>query len=261
MEKKRVKQILSYVLLLWIITNIFGLSIRKAPTQVLVTNEVEMITGDIDTQTPKEFSTTTTTVNLQPQISSDYREIYDYDINTLLQNIANLVIDDSSIYIGGYERSEFGGWTDPDKDCQNTRHEILIRTSQVEVVFSDSDECRVIYGLWYDPYTNKEYEDAYKDIEIDHFVPLKNAYISGAHEWSEERKKEYSTYTSYEYHLLAVNSGANSDKSAKGPEEWLPVNTNFHCAYINIWVEIKIFWELSVTTEEFTTLDKISKNC
>ena len=59
MEKKRVKQILSYVLLLWIITNIFGLSIRKAPTQVLVTNEVEIITGDKDTQTPKKSSTTT----------------------------------------------------------------------------------------------------------------------------------------------------------------------------------------------------------
>ena len=216
MEIKRVKQILTYVLLLWIITNIFGLSIQKAPTQVLVTNEVEIITGDIDTQTPKK-SSTTTIVDLQPQITQDNREIFDYDINTLLQNISNLVIDDSSIYIEGYERSEFGGWTDPDKDCQNTRHEILIRTSQVEVVFSGSDECRVVYGLWYDPYTNKEYEDAFEDIEIDHFVPLKNAYISGAHEWSEERKKEYSTYTSYDYHLLAVNSEANSDKSAMGP--------------------------------------------
>ena len=50
-------------------------------------------------------------------------------------------------------------------------------------------------------------------------------------------------------------------KGAKGPEDWLPENTDFHCAYINIWVEIKLFWELTVTQEEFDAIEAVSKNC
>jgi len=187
-------------------------------------------------------------------------QIYEYSLDQLRENIQLLVVDNSSTYVQGYDRDEFGGWIDDDKDCQNTRAEILIDTSEESVVFRNLDNCLVAYGYWYDPYTDQIYTDA-SNLDIDHFVPLKNAYISGAYLWDEQRKKEYSNYTGYEYHLIPVFKSANREKSAYGPEVWLPENEDFHCGYINIWVEIKIYWNLTVNGKEYQKILEILESC
>ena len=39
-----------------------------------------------------------------------------------------------------YQRDEYiSSWVDEDGDCQNLRHEMLIRHSQLEVTFTNSD--------------------------------------------------------------------------------------------------------------------------
>jgi hypothetical protein len=261
-EQNNIKKIVGFVLILWLISNIFGFSIRSVSPEETKPTEINTeleISEKSSNQTPTN-ETTSTINNSEPLPTNYYSEIYEYDISTLLSNISNLEIDNSSIFVVGYDRDEFGGWIDLDNDCQNTRAEILIDNSEEEVFFRSSNNCVVDSGYWYDPYTDSYYYLA-KEVQIDHFVPLKNAYISGAHQWSEDRKKEYSTYTLYEYHLIPVYGPSNQKKGAKGPEDWLPENTDFHCAYINIWVEIKLFWELTVTQEEFDAIEAVSKNC
>ena len=86
-----------------------------------------------------------------------------------------------------YNRDDWGDWADEDNDGLNTRHEVLARESLVKPVISNN---RVISGKWYDKFTGKYFTNA-KDLDIDHLVPLKNAHISGASNWSKEKKSEY----------------------------------------------------------------------
>jgi hypothetical protein len=78
---------------------------------------------------------------------------------------------------------DFGTWIrDPSgQTCYNTRARVLIRDSAVAVSFTSS-HCTVSAGDWQEPYTGREVTKA-SDLQIDHVVPLKNAYISGAANW------------------------------------------------------------------------------
>ena len=199
MEQNNIKKIVGFVLILWLISNIFGFSIRSVSTEETKPTEINTeleISEKGSNQTPTNETTSTISNNELLQ-TNYYSEVYEYDINTLLINISNLEIDNSSIFVVGYDRDEFGGWIDVDNDCQNTRAEILIDNSKEEVFFRSFNNCVVDSGYWYDPYTDRHYSLA-EDVQIDHFVPLKNAYISGAHEWSEDRKKNtaHTLYTS-----------------------------------------------------------------
>lgn len=85
-----------------------------------------------------------------------------------------------------YNRDDWGRWTDDDEDGLNTRNEVLLEESLIEPIISNN---RIVSGRWYDKYTGKYFDDP-KDLDIDHLVPLKNAYISGASNWSKEKKTD-----------------------------------------------------------------------
>ncbi|MEI0566546.1 HNH endonuclease family protein [Brachyspira pulli] len=141
-----------------------------------------------------------------------------------------------------YNRDDWGNWIDEDNDGLNTRHEVLARESLVKPVISNN---RVISGKWYDKFTGKYFTNA-KDLDIDHLVPLKNAYISGASNWSEEKKNKYYNYLKNENHLAAVSKGANRSKGDKSPVEWLPPNEEYQCEYVREWFKIKTDWGLTI---------------
>ena len=99
---------------------------------------------------------------------------------------------DEAIEQGGefstlYDRSDWPHWLDDDKDCQNTRHEILIQTSTKPVEFKTENECNVLSGEWYDPYSGDTFTIS-KDLDLDHIVPLKFAHGHGGDKWSREHK-------------------------------------------------------------------------
>lgn len=141
-----------------------------------------------------------------------------------------------------YNRDDWGDWADEDNDGLNTRHEVLARESLVKPVISNN---RVISGKWYDKFTGKYFTNA-KDLDIDHLVPLKNAHISGASNWSKEKKNEYYNYMKNENHLVAVSKGANRSKGDKSPVEWLPPNEEYQCEYVREWYKIKTDWGLTI---------------
>lgn len=141
-----------------------------------------------------------------------------------------------------YNREDWGNWIDEDKDGLNTRDEVLAEESLIKPVISNN---KVVYGKWFDKYTGKYFTNP-RDLDIDHLVPLKNAHISGASNWSKRKKNRYYNYLKYDNHLIAVSKSANRNKSDKSPVEWLPPNEEYQCEYVREWYKIKTDWGLTV---------------
>ncbi|MFJ5927564.1 hypothetical protein ACIQF6_33715 [Kitasatospora sp. NPDC092948] len=73
----------------------------------------------------------------------------------------------------GYSREKFPHWATQPGQC-DTREVVLARDGQD--VVQDS-ECRAVAGLWTSPYDDRSFTDA-KQLDIDHVVPLANAWRS-----------------------------------------------------------------------------------
>ena len=155
-----------------------------------------------------------------------------------------------------YDRKQFGRWIDADGDCQNTRHEVLIEESLIPVTFKTSRQCFVTSGQWLDPYTGRVFTDP-SLLDVDHVVPLKEAFDSGAKEWSRDKMVRYFNDLEHKDHLIAVDRSANRSKGARDPARWLPPNQDYHREYIRIWQKIKKDWGLSSDPEEARVIERI----
>lgn len=159
-----------------------------------------------------------------------------------------------------YRRSHYKHWIDVDNDCQDTRQEVLIRDVTGRVEFEKPRKCTVVRGEWRDPYTGQTFREP-RQLDIDHVVALKNAHESGAWKWSAEKRQEYANYLLDRQHLLAVKGSENRKKGAKGPDEYLPPDTSFHCDYVKEWVKIKQDWGLTLTDSERRAVTQVSAGC
>ena len=74
---------------------------------------------------------------------------------------------------GKYERTAWKHWIDSDKDCQNTRHEVLFEESLEPVSFKTAKNCRVVSGAWLGAYSGNVFTDA-SQLDIDHLSINKN---------------------------------------------------------------------------------------
>ena len=163
-----------------------------------------------------------------------------------------------------YERSNFGwGWVDFDGDQQDARAEALILYCQrpdKTLEFATDDERRVVAGRWRCRFTGDIYRDA-SQLDIDHYVPLKNAWISGAHAWTDERRRHYANGLGIKSPkrswLIPVAASANRAKGAKSPDEWLPPRHQYHDRYAAVWIATKHYWHMSVTTAEANALREL----
>lgn len=152
-----------------------------------------------------------------------------------------------------YHRSEWAHWSDEDKDCQNTRQEILIARSLVKVNMNKKG-CTVISGRWSDYYYPEEHTSA-KTIDIDHLVPLKHAHEVGGANWSKELKERFANDSE---NLVITNKSYNRKKGAKTISEWLPIHRERACQYINDWIKIKTKYHLVVLPKEKETIELLS---
>lgn len=148
----------------------------------------------------------------------------------------------------------FGTWR-RGEDCLNTRADVLIRDSTEPVTFNASG-CTVLQGRWPDPYTGQDFLQA-SQIQIDHFVPLKNAYISGADTWSSQKRCLYANYTGNDFHLLAVSGQENSRKSDSSPVKYVPPHRPYTCQYLSQWLKVKLIWSLALTPPEKEIVSKL----
>ncbi|HPU39436.1 MAG TPA: HNH endonuclease family protein [Microthrixaceae bacterium] len=149
---------------------------------------------------------------------------------------------------GGYNRDLFAVWSDLDGDGCDTRSDVLISESHTPATIGTSG-CSVITGNWYSTYDGLTFTDA-ASIEIDHVVPLKEAWDSGAWQWSALRRVAFANDTTDPRTLAAVSSTSNRAKGDKDPSNWLPQDADV-CTYVTDWIAIKARWSLSMDESEF----------
>ncbi|GAB3275664.1 HNH endonuclease family protein [Kineosporia babensis] len=156
---------------------------------------------------------------------------------------------------GDYQRAKFGEeWRDVDRDCQDTRSEVMQRDSKVRVTFYSARKCAVRTGKWTSPYDGRTWTDAQK-LEIDHVVALSEAWKSGAAKWKKGKRLNYANDLGYVWTLKPVTRSVNQDKGDQDPAEWLPAKNR--CTYARQWVAIKYRWGLSIDTAEKRALTKL----
>lgn len=159
-----------------------------------------------------------------------------------------------------YDRKDWKHWVDLDRDCQNTRDEILVRDGKrikFKKTTTRKTKCKVKKGTWVDPYTTVKF-DSPRKIDIDHIVPLGHAHIAGGFRWNEEEKKQFANDVE---NLIAVSSSANRSKGAKAPDKWVPENDEFLCEYAQQWMYIKDKYNLRIFKKEQKTLDELLELC
>ena len=71
-----------------------------------------------------------------------------------------------------YNRKDYRHWIDEDRDCQNTRNEVLIQESLDPVSFKSSKGCKVLSGRWFGSFTCKTFNNP-KQLAID--APRRNS--------------------------------------------------------------------------------------
>lgn len=152
-----------------------------------------------------------------------------------------------------YERELFPHWVDANGDCQDTRAEVLITESKTTVSFTSTSHCSVAKGRWYSWYDGATWTRP-ADVDIDHMVPLKEAWESGARSWTTAKRRRYANDL-YGPSLVAVTDNVNQSKGDRDPAQWLPARNK--CLYAKRWVQVKYRWRLTINTAERSTLSRV----
>lgn len=160
----------------------------------------------------------------------------------------------TNVYSSDYNRKEWKHWIDEDKDCLNTRNEIL-KDRSLSPAQLNAKGCSVLSGEWEDYYYNEKLTDP-KKIDIDHLIPLKNAHISGGESWSSIEKKNFANDLE---NLVITYKGYNRKKGSKGIDEWLPLDKTYACKYVRQWIKIKSKYNLQVLDAEKNTIFTLKK--
>ena len=161
-------------------------------------------------------------------------------------------------YVDGYNRDLFADWYDADRNGCNTRKEVLIAESLDTVQIGA--RCAITSGRWFSIYDNVETTDS-STFDIDHMVPLSEAWDSGAWNWNADQRKHFANDLDQPFFLIAVTASSNRSKSDRDPAEWMPPNAGYHCEYVRIWIEIKRAWDLSVDQAEHDYLAQKLASC
>ena len=156
-----------------------------------------------------------------------------------------------------YDRKQWPHWIDEDRDCQDTRAEILLESSKVAVKFKRNKGCNVTYGQWTDPYTDRSFTRA-ADLDIDHVVPLAWAHGHGGSLWSREKKR---IFANDQANLIAVQASINREKGSQGPDDWLPPNPAYQCRYLTQFVAIVKAYGLRFESVEVKAISPKGKRC
>jgi hypothetical protein len=147
----------------------------------------------------------------------------------------------------GYSRNLFVHWIDADKDGCDTRREVLLQEAIVAPTVGAG--CALSGGKWLSLYDNLTFTDPGL-LDIDHVVPLAEAWDSGAYGWDAARRQAFANDLGVTFALIAVSAASNRSKSDADPAEWLPPNAAYRCQYLGDWVAVKARWSLAVDPVE-----------
>ena len=155
----------------------------------------------------------------------------------------------------GYSRDKFPHWITISGSC-NTRETVLKRDGTG--VVTDSS-CAATSGSWYSPYDGATWRAA-SDVDIDHVVPLAEAWRSGASAWTTSRRQSFANDLTRPQ-LIAVTDNVNQSKGDQDPSQWQPSVTSYRCTYAKMWITVKAYWDLNLQAGEKTALQTMLNTC
>ncbi|QPJ97002.1 HNH endonuclease family protein [Streptomyces clavuligerus] len=160
----------------------------------------------------------------------------------------------------GYNRTLFRHWNaglNPSDGC-NTRNEVLI--AEATTAPAVGARCALTGGVWWSYYDEQRVTPA-GSLDIDHMVPLAEAWDSGASAWTPARREAYANDRGQASSLVAVTARANRAKADQDPAQWLPPAPGALCRYLSEWTATKLRWNLTADTTERTRLIALSTQC
>jgi 5-methylcytosine-specific restriction endonuclease McrA len=155
----------------------------------------------------------------------------------------------------GYNRDLFPHWITISGAC-NTRETVLKRDGSG--VVTDS-ACAATSGSWYSVYDGATWTAA-SDLDIDHLVPLAEAWDSGADNWTTAQRQAFANDLTRPQ-LIAVTDNVNQAKGDQDPATWMPSRTAYACTYVRAWVQVKYYYNLSVDSAEKSKLSSVLSGC
>lgn len=174
------------------------------------------------------------------------------DILSLLRTLT--VTPESST---GYDRELFPHWDYLGDDC-DVRDAVLIAEARRGPVTGNA--CPVGAGRWFSAFDGVTVRDP-SELDVDHLVPLAEAWGSGARTWSTSVREEYANDLGYAKSLIAVTASSNRSKGDQDPAEWLPPRTAYRCTYVASWIGVKYRWRLTIDAREEAALRVLATNC
>ena len=158
----------------------------------------------------------------------------------------------------GYARSLFKHWSDLDKNGCNTRNDVIIAEALVKPKVEAG--CKIVKdtGKWYSAYDGLTVTN-FSGLDVDHMVPLAEAWDSGAKAWDKAKREVYANDMGDVNALIAVTAATNRSKSDQDPGDWLPAKDV--CTYIKNWVHVKLRWSLTVDDKELKAIKDANARC
>jgi hypothetical protein len=157
--------------------------------------------------------------------------------------------------MSGYSRAKFPHWSSQGGGC-DTRDAVLKRDGQSVLT---GGSCKITGGTWFSAYDGKTVSDP-QDLDIDHMVPLANAWRTGAKDWTDAQREQFANDLTNPQ-LLAVTLTTNRSKGDQDPSFWQPPRHEYWCVYAQRWVAVKSYWKLNVTAKEKATLQDMLGTC
>ncbi|KAF9973167.1 hypothetical protein BGZ73_003606 [Actinomortierella ambigua] len=176
------------------------------------------------------------------------------DVETATKYLESLKVEQES-NDPPYDRKLFPHWKPVSGRC-DTRETVLKRDG---TDVQTNSLCAAVSGSWYSPYDGKTFDQGSK-LDIDHMVPLKEAWVSGAHSWTTAQRQAYANDLTNPV-LLAVSAASNRAKADKDPAEWMPPLASYHCEYLRAYIQVKHHYELSVDEAEKAALTSKLAEC
>lgn len=151
---------------------------------------------------------------------------------------------------GRYDRELFPHWSTMAAGGCNTRC-VALRRQRVAEPSSGA-------GGWWSVYDQKFFSDA-ASVEVDHVVSLKEAWISGAAVWDDNKRELFANDLDGE--LLVVGAEINQKKSDEDVAEWQPPARSAWCVLAARVVKTKAKWSLTVDLAEKSKLVEMLSTC
>ena len=162
----------------------------------------------------------------------------------------------------GYERARFGpAWKDIDRNGCDQRNDLLRAHLQQVRIKAGTHGCVVLSGVYSDPYTAQEItfvRGGASELDADHLVPLRLAWVQGAQTWDQETRERFANDPA---NLALSSSSANRAKGDSDLASWLPPNRAFWCTYTSRIVTVKAAYKLSMTRAEHDTARRVLNTC